>query len=137
MKTTMSLKHTQGMAFETELNGHKLIVDADESVGGQNLGPRPKVLLLVSLAGCTGMDVVSILKKMRIEFSNFEVLVEAEIAEEHPKKYLNLKVIYQIQGNQLPLDKIQQAVKLSEEKYCGVRASLEGGIPIESEIRIL
>lgn len=125
-----------GMAFEAEVNGHKLMLDADEKVGGTNKGPRPKPLMLVALAGCTGMDVISILKKMRVEPSKFRVWVEAEQTEEHPKHYTAMKVIYEFWGKNLPLESINKAISLSEEKYCGVSAAYRKGMTITHEVRI-
>ena len=126
----------EGMAFEAEVNGHKLMLDADEKVDGTNKGPRPKPLMLVALAGCTGMDVISILKKMRVEPSKFRVWVEAEQTEEHPKHYTAMKVIYEFWGKNLPLESINKAVSLSEEKYCGVSAAYRKGMTITHEVRI-
>jgi putative redox protein len=124
------------MAFETSLNGHKIIVDASEDHGGKDLGPRPKSLMLVALGGCTGMDVVSILKKMRVDYNSLEIVVEGDTAEEHPKKFINMKVIYNFTGTNLPLDKIQKAVDMSKDKYCGVYASYKESIHIDYVINI-
>ena len=137
MKHIIDLKWMDKMAFETEVNGHKLVLDASEEVGGEDRGPRPKQLMLVSLAGCTGMDVVSILKKMRVELEYFNVKVEGDVREEHPKKYETMKVTYEFKGKELDLEKLKKAVTLSEEKYCGVRAVYNSAIKITSEIVIL
>ncbi|MFW6389406.1 MAG: OsmC family protein, partial [Marinilabiliaceae bacterium] len=136
MKTSIDLKWTGNMAFETEMDGHKLVVDAAPSVGGENKGVRPKPLMLLSLAGCTGMDVVSILKKMRVEVEDLSVRVEADMTEEHPKHYNKMKIIYSFKGNDLPREKIEKAVNLSEEKYCGVSAVYKQAMDISTEIRI-
>jgi putative redox protein len=136
MNQSVSMNWLNDMAFETNLNGHKIIVDASEEGGGQNLGPRPKILMLVALGGCTGMDVVSILKKMRVEYSSLEILVEGDTADEHPKKFLKMKVNYNFTGKDLPLDKIQKAVDLSREKYCGVYASYKDSIEISHIINL-
>ena len=127
----------QNMAFEAEVNGHKIVIDAAEPVGGENLGPRPKPLMLVALAGCTGMDVVSILKKMRVEVEAFNVVVEGDLTEEHPKQFSQMRVIYEFKGNDLPMDKLEKAINLSEERYCGVSAMYKKAIGIITEIRIL
>jgi len=127
----------QNMAFEAEVNGHKIVIDAAEPVGGEDLGPRPKPLMLVALAGCTGMDVVSILKKMRIEVETFNVVVEGDLTEEHPKQFSQMRVIYEFKGNDLPMDKLEKAINLSEERYCGVSAMYKKAIGITTEIRIL
>ena len=127
----------ENMAFEAEVNGHKIILDAAEAVGGENRGPRPKPLMLVALAGCTGMDVVSILKKMRVEVEGFNVVVEGDLTEEHPKQFTKMRVIYEFKGKDLPMDKLEKAVNLSEERYCGVSAMYKKAIGITTEIRIL
>lgn len=137
MKTSIDLTFLEGMAFETELNGHKIYIDADESVGGKNSAPRPKGLMMVSLAGCTGMDVVSILRKMRVEDFELNIRVEGELAEEHPKKYTGMKVIYQFKGKDLPEDKIKKAVDLSKDRYCGVSANYSASFPVEHAIEIV
>jgi putative redox protein len=127
----------ENMAFGADVNGHKIIIDAAEPVGGENRGPRPKPLMLVALAGCTGMDVISILKKMRVEVDDFNVVVEGELTEEHPKQFSQMRVIYEFKGKDLPIDKLEKAVNLSEERYCGVSAMYRKVIGITSEIRIL
>jgi putative redox protein len=127
----------ENMAFEAEVNGHKIILDAAEPIGGEDRGPRPKPLMLVALAGCTGMDVVSILKKMRVEVEGFDVVVEGDLTEEHPKQYTQMRVIYEFKGKELPMDKLEKAVNLSEERYCGVSAMYKKTIGITTEIRIL
>ncbi|MCE4565314.1 OsmC family protein [Maribellus sp. CM-23] len=136
-KQQVKINWLEKMAFEAEVNGHKLILDAAEEVGGENRGPRPKPLLLTALAGCTGMDVVSILKKMRVELDNFDVIVEGDLTEEHPKQFYKMNVIYEFTGKDLPLEKLKKAVSLSEERYCGVSAMFKKAIEITSEIRII
>jgi putative redox protein len=136
MSQKVNLNFLGGMAFETELNGHKLYLDANEEVGGKDTGPRPKALMMVALAGCTGMDVVSILRKMRVEYDALNVEVEGDLAEEHPKKFTGMKVIYRFKGTDLPLDKIQKAVNLSKDSYCGVSANYSASFPVEHEIII-
>jgi len=122
------------MAFDVEVAGHKLIIDADEKVGGENKGPQPKPFMLAALGGCTAMDVISILKKMRVDLDNFEVRVEGDLTEEHPKHYDKMKVIYEFTGKNLPKAKIEKAVNLSEERYCGVSASYRKAMELSSEI---
>ena len=126
-----------GMTFEAEVNGFKLILDAEESVGGRDLGPRPKPLTLVSLAGCTGMDVISILKKMRVEPDYFNVSVEGELTDEYPKYYHKIHTIYEFRGDNLPMEKLEKAVNLSQDRYCGVTAMLIKVAQMTHEIRIL
>lgn len=122
------------MAFENEVNGHKIILDAEP--GGDNRGPRPRNLMLSALGGCTAMDVLAILNKMQIELTDFNIIVEGELTEEHPKHFVRMHVIYEFTGKNLPKDKIEKAVSLSEERYCGVRTVYEKAIKITSEIKI-
>jgi putative redox protein len=136
MKTTLDMSWKGDMAFETELNGHKILIDADEAVGGKNLGPRPKALMMVALAGCTGMDVISILKKMRVELSSFNVRVEGNVTEEHPKHYDEMKLIYEFSGNNLEEEKLRKAIDLSMERYCGVSAVYKKAMQMSYEIVI-
>jgi putative redox protein len=137
MKHESKLSWTGEMAFETEIDGHKLIVDAAEDVGGHNLGMRPKKLMLTALAGCTGMDVISILKKMKIVPEEFNVRVDGNVTDEHPKQYDSMHIIYEFKGNNLPEDKLIKAIELSQEKYCGVSALYKKAIKVTYEIRIL
>lgn len=125
------------MAFKAHVNGHEFILDAVPEVGGQDRGPRPKPLMMVALAGCTGMDVVSILKKMRVEVEGFSVRVSGDLTEEHPKHFARMHVIYEFRGHDLPMDKLEKAVSLSEERYCGVSISYRKAMGITTEIRIV
>jgi putative redox protein len=125
------------MKFDALVSGHHVIMDALPEVGGDNEGARPKPLLLAALAGCSGMDVVSILSKMKVEPEEFDIRVDADVTEEHPKIYTKMHVIYEFKGKNLPLDKLQRAVELSQDKYCGVSATLKKAMPITYEIRIV
>jgi len=124
------------MAFEASINGHKIIMDTADSGGGQDLGPRPKILLLAGLGGCTGMDVVSILAKMKIVPEKFWMEISAEMTDEHPKVYDQIHLIYYFKGSDLPMDKLEKAVNLSKEKYCGVSAMLSKTADMKIEIKI-
>ncbi|MEL7585764.1 MAG: OsmC family protein [Prolixibacteraceae bacterium] len=136
MKHIIDVAWLQNLAFETEMDGHQLVMDAAAENGGDDLGPRPKKLMLAALAGCTGIDVISILKKMKIVPESFRVLVEGDLAEDHPKKYEKIKVVYVFKGKNLPVDKLEKAISLSEEKYCSVSAVYRKAIEMSHEIRI-
>jgi putative redox protein len=125
------------MAFSTRVNGHEIILDASEEGGGDDRGPRPKGLMLVALAGCTGMDVISILKKMRVDVEAFSVRVVGDLTEEHPKHFTELRVIYEFKGKDLPMDKLQKAIDLSQERYCGVSTSFRKGMAVATEIAVV
>ena len=127
---------SEGMAFKANVNGFSLDLDADEKVGGTNKGPRPKPLLLVALAGCTGMDVISILTKMRVAPDYFNVEVEADQTDEHPKYYDKINIKYIFRGKDLPMAKLEKAVNLSQDRYCGVSLMLGKSSEITHEIVI-
>lgn len=139
MQINYSTKYIDGMAFEMELDGHSFVMDADNSVGGNDRGPRPKQLLVTALTGCTGMDVVSILKKMQVTFDSFEIVTETEMTEEHPKTYTKMHLIYKFTGTDLEssLKKIEKAAKLSQERYCGVVNLMEKALELTYEIQLV
>ena len=132
--STVNINWAGDMAFDAEVNGFSIKLDAAEKVGGKNQGLRPKPLVLVALGGCTGMDVVSILKKMRVEYDSLNIQVSGELTEEHPKYYHTITIKYVFKGNDLPLDKIEKAVNLSQDRYCGVTSMLEKAATIKAEI---
>jgi putative redox protein len=129
MKQEISISWKVGMAFEADVNGHKIILDAGEQNGGRNLGPRPKPLMLVALAGCTAMDVISILAKMRVGLDNFDVRVEGDQSEGQP-----VHITYEFWGRNLPVDKLEKAINLSHERYCGVSAVYRKVMPVTHSI---
>ena len=133
-KSSVKVSWQEQMTFEADVNGHKITLDANEEFGGRNLGPTPKPLMMVSLAGCTGLDVIAMLKKMRVDVKDFDVRVEGDLTEEHPKHFYKMHVIYEFWGKDLPMDKLEKAVSLSEERYCGVSASYRKAMELTSEI---
>jgi len=136
MKKEIEMKWQGGMAFNTMLDGHSVTVDAPAEVGGNDSGPRPKALMLVALGGCTGMDVVSILKKMRVEVEDFTMRISGNLTEEHPKHFDSMKLIYEFKGKDLSEEKIHKAIKLSMEQYCGVSAVYKKALDFEYEVVI-
>jgi len=124
------------MSFEADINGHKVMMDTIPEGGGHDSGPSPKKLLLVALSGCTGMDVVSILKKMHVDFEKCSIEVQGDVADDHPRRYTGMHVIYRFTGKDLPMDKLEKAVRMSEETYCGVEALFKMAIHVTSEIQI-
>lgn len=101
-------------------SGHTLFIDASPEDGGNGEGYRPKALMLSSLAGCSGLDVTSLIKKMKLEVDDFTIEIDAELTEEHPKIYHKVSVEYHFFGKNLDEAKLKKAVDLSVEKYCGV-----------------
>ncbi len=124
------------MTFDVELNGHHFMIDAEEKVGGKDRGPRPKSLMLSALAGCTGMDVVAILGKMKVSNYKFYITVETDVTREHPRVFSEIRLNYIFTGKDLPQNKILKAVNLSENRYCGVSAMLKKTCPVKSKIFI-
>lgn len=122
------------MAFDSEVDGHRLRMDAGPESGGNGQGPRPKPLLLAAAAGCTGMDVASLLKKMRIQVAGFEMEVEGDLAEEHPKTYEAIRLVYRFHGKDLDKARIGKAVELSQTHYCGVSALFRKALPFSYRI---
>ena len=130
--TRIDLK--EGLAFDVEVHGHSFRFDAAPAFGGKDYGPPPKNLVLSALAGCSGMDVVAILRKMQMPFDSFAVEVDGALAEEHPKVYSDITVKYIFSGQNLDNEKIEKAVNLSLDKYCGVAAMLKKTAKISYEI---
>jgi putative redox protein len=137
MKHTVKTSWLGKMAFEAKVNDLPVLIDSTAEFGGENKGPRPKELLLASVSGCTGMDVVSILKKMQIELESFNIEVEADITEEHPKHYTKMHLIYEFKGKNLDRAKLEKAVTLSQDKYCGVSYMFKKFLEFTYEIRII
>lgn len=137
MKEAIQVKWAGNMAFEANVDGHAIMIDAKEEHGGMNQGPRPKPMMMVALAGCTSMDVIAILNKMKVELDHFKIIVEGELTEEHPKQYKSMHIIYEFKGKDLPPDKLKRAIELSQEKYCGVSATFRKAMNLTYEIRIL
>jgi len=114
-----------GMRFDAQAgSGHHVTQDAAEHGGGANAGFRPMELLLVGLAGCTGMDVISILRKKRQRVTGYEVQVQGVRAEEHPMVFVEITVEHVVTGHQIQPEAVARAIALSEERYCGAGATL-------------
>lgn len=123
------------MLFEAaDDQGQTVKMDALEANGGDNSAISPKKLLLAGLLGCTGMDVVSILRKMQVNYDSFDMSADADIRDEDPKIFTHIKMIYSFKGKDLPHDKIERAVSLSQEKYCAVGAMLKMVCPVEYKV---
>ncbi len=131
-----TVRFVDGMQFvATSGSGHAVVMDTTEDVGGHDTGPRPMEMVLIALGGCTGMDVVSILRKMQVHFTRFEMDIQGERAPEHPKYFTTIKVIYKIWGD-VPEEKLKKAIDLSLEKYCSVSNSLKPKAEVSYEYRI-
>jgi putative redox protein len=132
------IKWVDGLRFVGHSGSkHAVLMDAGENVGGEDTGVRPGELPLIALGGCTGMDVASILNKMRVPFDDIEIIVSAESAPEHPKYFTKIDVKYIIKGKDLPEDKVKKAIELSQEKYCSVSESMRRNVTVDHSFEIV
>jgi len=130
--------YVDGLQFIGEgSSGHAIVMDGDISVGGRNTGTRPTELLLIGLGGCSGMDIASVLKKKKQNVSGLEINVKGEKAENYPKKFTGIDIEFVIKGKDISDDAVKKAVELSMEKYCSVKATLEGSAKITWSYKII
>jgi putative redox protein len=122
------------MQFNSLVNGHTIVMDAPERVGGEDHGPIPKPFILTALSGCTGMDVVSIMRKANADLDDLTIRVVGELSQQVPIEYLSMHVIYDGKGKREYREALLDAVTTSQEKYCGVSHMLRKAIPVTWEI---
>jgi len=126
------------LQFEaTDARNHRVILDGSPEHGGDEQGFSPKTLLLIALGGCTGMDVISMLRKMRQDVAGYQLEIKGWEQTEHPRKFERIIIEHTIEGYNLNQAMVDKAVKLSHEKYCGVSASLAGSVQIEMVSRLV
>ena len=132
------LKHLGKMRFDAAADsGHQITMDASPAVGGENAGPRPMEMVLMGLGGCSGIDVVMILKKSRQQVTGCEIELNAERADTAPKVFTRIHVHYIVTGNNLDRTKVDRAVVLSMEKYCSVTLMLRASVQITHGFEIV
>jgi putative redox protein len=122
------------MQFNALVNGHTIIMDAPERVGGEDNGPIPKPFVLTALSGCTGMDIVAILRKANKEVADFSIKVTGELSKQAPISYVAMHVVYDFKGEPANQEAALEAVNLSQEKYCGVSQMLKKALPVTWEV---
>jgi putative redox protein len=131
------LKQIQGPTFAVKGDsGHWVVMDVGETEGGSNAGPRPKELLLFALAGCTGVDVVNILRKKRAPVQDFKMNLTGHEATEHPKGFTDIHIEYIFYGNGINPADVERAIELSTTTYCSVSATLKANVNITHSYRI-
>lgn len=130
MSHFVSTKWLGGEQFDSQIGNQTIRIDTTGDLD-KKTGPNPKPLMLSSLAGCTGIDVVMLLKKMRVPITGLRMDVTGELTDTTPKVYSLIKLYYYFEGENLKTDKIIKAVKMSKEQYCGVSAMLAMICPIE------
>lgn len=118
-------------------SGHSITMDGPPEIGGENLGVRPMEMLLLGVAGCTMIDVVSTLKKMRQDLTQCETKVNAERANDHPKVFTDIHIQFLVKGNDLDSKKVEKAITLSAEKYCSASIMLGKTASISHDFEIL
>ena len=122
------------MQFNSLVNGHTIIMDAPERVGGDDSGPIPKPFILTALSGCTGMDIVAILRKAQKEVKDLTIRVTGELSKQQPIEYIAMHVIYEFKGEGSFKAAALDAVTVSQEKYCGVSHMLRKALPVTWEV---
>ena len=131
------IKLVEGMQFVANADsGHAVVMDASEGVGGKDSGTRPMELLVLGLGGCTGMDVVSILRKMKQDVKGFEIEIDADRAKTYPKVYTRVHIVYKIWGD-ISEDKLKKAIELSQDTYCSASAMFKKTAEVTYEYKIL
>jgi putative redox protein len=122
------------MLFNALVNGHTISMDAPERAGGEDQGPIPKPFLLTALSGCTGMDVVALLRKWSQEIGNLNIRAEGELSKGSPVTYTRIHLVYEAEGQPDQREAVMEAIRLSQEQYCGVSYLLKKAIPVTWEI---
>jgi len=117
-------------------SNHWIIMDTKEQAGGNEAGSTPMELVLMAAGGCTAMDMISLLKKMRIDYTDLKISLDGERTVEHPKVFTGIKLTYHIWGEDIPLEKVEKAVRLSQEKYCSVAGMLKNSVNVSYEIML-
>lgn len=137
MTNIVTTEWQQEMVFKSDNpSGDEVFIDSSEEFGGTNSGLRPKAMMLSSLAGCSGLDVVSLLKKMKVKVDDFKIITTGELTDEHPKYYHEVKIDYHFYGEELNEKKINKAVNLSVDRYCGVFEMFRQFAKMETEIHL-
>jgi putative redox protein len=133
-----NLIRLQGLTFAAKGDsGHWVMLDGPEELGGADAAARPKELILFGFAGCTGMDVASILTKRRRTLDRFEIQVEADVADTHPKVFTHIHLTFLFKGKDLTPKEVERAIELSRTKYCGVWAMLKQAVDITYAYKIM
>ena len=133
----VEVQHVKGLTFVGKGDSnHWVVMDSSSKFGGAEAGTRPMELVLIALGGCTGMDVAWFLKKMRVHYTDFKIIINAERTEKHPKKFTKIHMKYSIRGD-VPEEKIKKAIELSQTRYCPVSEILRKSAEVTYEYEIL
>ncbi len=132
---TLHLQSVEGTGLRFEARFPKFSFTVDS--GPDAVAPGPMVNLLTAIAACGAMDVISILRKKRLEVTGYEVAMEGERAETHPKRYTSVTLVHRVTGRNVPLDAVEHAVRKSAEKYCSVRHTLDPAMPVTERCEVI
>lgn len=122
------------MQFNALVNGHTIIMDAPERIGGEDHGPIPKPFVLTALSGCTGMDVIALLHKQGVKLKDLNLKVSGEISKQPPVEYVSINITYEVSGNDTDKDAVKDVIMYSQEKICGVSHMLKKIMPVTWQI---
>lgn len=122
-------KHLEGYTFESKVRDFTILMDSS-GLGTKAAGPTPKEALLAAIMNCSGMDVVGLLKKHKVDYKTYEMTANAEQTAQHPKVFIQVDLCYRFTGENLDLEKIKEAVDLSMTRYCGVSAMVSKVVPL-------
>ncbi|MBX3006579.1 MAG: OsmC family protein [Melioribacteraceae bacterium] len=132
------VKHIKGVTFMGKADSnHWITMDGPEEFGGSNAGTRPKELILIALAGCSGSDIAVILNKKKIKFDSFEMNISAEMQETHPQIYTKIHLEFVVYGKNIPAEAVERAIELSQKTYCSVTAMLNKSVEITHSYKII
>lgn len=132
------VKHIKGVTFMGKADSnHWITMDGPEEFGGSNAGTRPKELILIAIAGCSGSDIAVILNKKKIKFDAFEMNVSAEMQETHPQIYTKIHLEFVVYGKNIPAEAVERAIELSQKTYCSVTAMLNKSVEITHSYKII
>jgi putative redox protein len=134
MKHYVQTQWTGKMQFNALVNGHTIVMDGPEKVGGENNGPIPKPFVLTALTGCTGMDVIKLLRNDGKKVDGFKLKVEGEISNQHPIEYTDIHLVYELNGEENLQQDVLNAITQSQEKICGVSNMLKKIMPLTWEV---
>lgn len=136
MKHEISVDWERDLKFTAQVGNYSFVLDGNQGAGDEVTGVRPKPLMLVALAGCSGMDVASLLKKMRVNFKRLEIKVEGNLTDTTPATYDSIQMVYIVTGMNISTSKVEKAVRLSYDQYCGVAEMYKRFLPVTYKIEL-
>ena len=135
---TAKVTYVKGLQFLGDSSsGHSIVMDGDQSAGGDNTGPRPMELLILAAGGCSGMDIISVLRKKKQHITGLEINVKGKKADDYPRKFTEITLEFLVHGRNISEAAVKKAVELSMNKYCSVKATLEGSAKIRFSYKII